>query len=163
MKPLETLLEQAEALRREWHDLPKRTDSALLKGDKDALLDAQIRERQIPYEFLLNLKQRAEAVAEMIRADIEAVAQQREAVRAKLVAVIEALEKAWRELEPLQRQWCELGGSSEDQPLYQLQRGGFVYVCDNRQSRLRSELETVERSEERRVGKECRSRWSPYH
>src|SRR5256886_17298169 len=24
-------------------------------------------------------------------------------------------------------------------------------------------LEKVERSEERRVGKECRSRWSPYH
>ena len=24
-------------------------------------------------------------------------------------------------------------------------------------------LETAERSEERRVGKECRSRWSPYH
>ena len=22
---------------------------------------------------------------------------------------------------------------------------------------------TIERSEERRVGKECRSRWSPYH
>ena len=25
------------------------------------------------------------------------------------------------------------------------------------------ELATVNRSEERRVGKECRSRWSPYH
>ena len=25
------------------------------------------------------------------------------------------------------------------------------------------ELKTAERSEERRVGKECRSRWSPYH
>ena len=24
-------------------------------------------------------------------------------------------------------------------------------------------LEELERSEERRVGKECRSRWSPYH
>ena len=24
-------------------------------------------------------------------------------------------------------------------------------------------LETEQRSEERRVGKECRSRWSPYH
>ena len=26
-----------------------------------------------------------------------------------------------------------------------------------------SEAEKVQRSEERRVGKECRSRWSPYH
>ena len=29
-------------------------------------------------------------------------------------------------------------------------------------SRMISDLE-AERSEERRVGKECRSRWSPYH
>ena len=28
---------------------------------------------------------------------------------------------------------------------------------------LRENDTTVERSEERRVGKECRSRWSPYH
>ena len=26
-----------------------------------------------------------------------------------------------------------------------------------------SELDVIRRSEERRVGKECRSRWSPYH
>ena len=28
---------------------------------------------------------------------------------------------------------------------------------------LGHEVTTVSRSEERRVGKECRSRWSPYH
>src|SRR2546430_16183042 len=28
---------------------------------------------------------------------------------------------------------------------------------------LRANFEVIERSEERRVGKECRSRWSPYH
>ena len=26
-----------------------------------------------------------------------------------------------------------------------------------------ADAQTIERSEERRVGKECRSRWSPYH
>src|SRR5256885_14019547 len=31
------------------------------------------------------------------------------------------------------------------------------------QKRQRAGLCTYERSEERRVGKECRSRWSPYH
>ena len=30
-------------------------------------------------------------------------------------------------------------------------------------SRLDEELSGLMRSEERRVGKECRSRWSPYH
>ena len=28
---------------------------------------------------------------------------------------------------------------------------------------LSQEINAAERSEERRVGKECRSRWSPYH
>ena len=32
--------------------------------------------------------------------------------------------------------------------------GGFILVAEDRKA---------ERSEERRVGKECRSRWSPYH
>ena len=31
------------------------------------------------------------------------------------------------------------------------------------QSELDQKLKEVYRSEERRVGKECRSRWSPYH
>ena len=30
-------------------------------------------------------------------------------------------------------------------------------------SYLPKDIETMKRSEERRVGKECRSRWSPYH
>ena len=33
-------------------------------------------------------------------------------------------------------------------------------IIKNKESALRME---VKRSEERRVGKECRSRWSPYH
>src|SRR2546422_2930531 len=34
---------------------------------------------------------------------------------------------------------------------------------DDTLNSLTRELEQQERSEERRVGKECRSRWSPYH
>ena len=32
-----------------------------------------------------------------------------------------------------------------------------LYVLENKNNT------TIKRSEERRVGKECRSRWSPYH
>ena len=32
-----------------------------------------------------------------------------------------------------------------------------------RQITEQENLEIIQRSEERRVGKECRSRWSPYH
>src|ERR1022692_5290490 len=41
-----------------------------------------------------------------------------------------------------------------------------LVVCDPRRNALLQEgnqNDRVDRSEERRVGKECRSRWSPYH
>src|SRR5690348_3131853 len=39
--------------------------------------------------------------------------------------------------------------------------GGLIYVKGGRDVRVITDLAL--RSEERRVGKECRSRWSPYH
>ena len=41
-------------------------------------------------------------------------------------------------------------------------RGTFT-VEDNVKVKFASEIMIRSRSEERRVGKECRSRWSPYH
>ena len=38
-----------------------------------------------------------------------------------------------------------------------------IQVCDILEKEIRKKFNPVERSEERRVGKECRSRWSPYH
>src|SRR3712207_7268208 len=49
-------------------------------------------------------------------------------------------------------------GESEDEALMERYLAGDQLVQDD----LISDLETA-RSEERRVGKECRSRWSPYH
>ena len=43
-----------------------------------------------------------------------------------------------------------------------LKNGGVTLVNVNTISFL-SALNSGKRSEERRVGKECRSRWSPYH
>src|SRR3712207_9377274 len=44
----------------------------------------------------------------------------------------------------------EAKGRPSDNPL-------IVHICDE------NEIDHLVRSEERRVGKECRSRWSPYH
>ena len=39
----------------------------------------------------------------------------------------------------------------------------FIYGCVGSSVRARAFSSCGKRSEERRVGKECRSRWSPYH
>ena len=40
---------------------------------------------------------------------------------------------------------------------------GVTEIVHNPSYEMLFEEETKARSEERRVGKECRSRWSPYH
>ena len=41
--------------------------------------------------------------------------------------------------------------------------GAILMVQDGEAIKAGQTLATTTRSEERRVGKECRSRWSPYH
>jgi hypothetical protein len=97
-----------ESLRAEWRELPKRRDTALLKGDKDALLDTQIRERQIPYEYLQAIRQRTELFTEQVHAQLNDLAKQREQVRARLVEALPKLEAAWREVDALQQEYLRL-------------------------------------------------------
>ena len=40
---------------------------------------------------------------------------------------------------------------------------GFTFIDESERGRIWKEFIYIYRSEERRVGKECRSRWSPYH
>ena len=42
-------------------------------------------------------------------------------------------------------------------------RNGLAHVMTDLLPLLEGEQAAIARSEERRVGKECRSRWSPYH
>src|SRR2546427_1393377 len=63
--------------------------------------------------------------------------------------------------------WPESSGARArhalDQTVYAIRHalGSDLILATARELRLNPEL--VRRSEERRVGKECRSRWSPYH
>ena len=55
------------------------------------------------------------------------------------------------------------GCNAADTQRYMEQRFPHVdYAAFAKQKRIRM-MERLDRSEERRVGKECRSRWSPYH
>ena len=51
-----------------------------------------------------------------------------------------------------------------DQPgCYTIAYNGAMVYDWGKQDKIFSRALTIPRSEERRVGKECRSRWSPYH
>ena len=57
---------------------------------------------------------------------------------------------------------CNAESALTDIQAYHL--GGFVLFGEDFEGQTPSSLrQTLSRSEERRVGKECRSRWSPYH
>ena len=62
----------------------------------------------------------------------------------------------------------ELRGQGIDTPIIyisaHIEMAPYGYVVNAFRYLLKQDLEqTFYRSEERRVGKECRSRWSPYH
>ena len=44
-----------------------------------------------------------------------------------------------------------------------LERYGFKVASQSEEVKEKTKRTNLKRSEERRVGKECRSRWSPYH
>ena len=60
---------------------------------------------------------------------------------------IEANKKLWAKI--VAKAWCDEAYKAE--------------LLNNAEQVLKAEGAEIPRSEERRVGKECRSRWSPYH
>jgi hypothetical protein len=145
---LDALRARTEALRTEWRELPKRRDTALLKGDKDALLDTQIRERQIPYEYLLSVKERMATLATQLQSELETAAKQREQVRAQLVRALPKLEAAWREVEALQREYLRLLESETELPFWSVILGTYTlpiaHAPVNRAGELRRDLGVVQ-------------------
>src|SRR2546426_8446429 len=55
------------------------------------------------------------------------------------------------------------GGERSGSKTHKQERRARPEAVDEKSSRRHANRVNDERSEERRVGKECRSRWSPYH
>jgi chromosome segregation ATPase len=145
---LDALRARTESLRTEWRELPKRRDSALFTGDKDALLDTQIRERQIPYEYLLAVKERLATLATHLQSELEKAAKRRAQVRAQLVRALPKLEAAWREVDALQQEYLRLLENETELPLWSVIRGTYTlpiaHAPVNRTAELRRDLGVVQ-------------------
>ena len=103
IEQIRELRERAEQLRAEWKALPKRMDSALLAGDKDALIDCQIRERQIPYEYIRNLLAQAEVWQAYWTEEQKRLEREIEALKPRYEKARERYEKALAELRAVEQ------------------------------------------------------------
>ena len=64
---------------------------------------------------------------------------------------------------PFVREMCETTANMYRLGWDERNGGNISYLLDEKEVAQYLDLTKVVRSEERRVGKECRSRWSPYH
>ena len=59
--------------------------------------------------------------------------------------------------------FSRIGEVLEMPNLIEVQKNSYQWFLDEGLKEVFHDVSPITRSEERRVGKECRSRWSPYH
>src|SRR3712207_6833164 len=139
---------------------PLRSRVEALPGEAQVQVDLAAKEaRTRAEEAVRTARTSAQQVATAVRPDVVAstVAGLVSTARTQTVATIETLAVRGAEVvEELRRQPVvrKVVGRAER---------AVDAVEDALEDVLEETAETVARSEERRVGKECRSRWSPYH
>jgi len=119
MNPIISALHaKLNALRAEWEGLSARRRDALLAGSRDALLDAEVRKIQIPYEAVSACTQAARALL----AELEAEARELEAERDTLAEQLRAFEPEvralWERIRPVQERYLRIRNSGHRATLY---------------------------------------------
>jgi DNA repair exonuclease SbcCD ATPase subunit len=119
MNPIiEQLHATLNALRAEWEGLSERRRAALLSGNRDALLDAEVRKIQIPYEAVSACTQAVHARL----AELEAEARDLEAERDTLAEQLRAFEPEvralWERIRPVQERYLRIRNAGHNATLY---------------------------------------------
>jgi hypothetical protein len=124
MNPIiEQLHAKLNALRAEWEGLPTRRRDALLSGNRDALLDAEVRKIQIPCEAISACTQAVHALL----AELEAEARELEAERDTLAEQLRAFEPEvralWERIRPVQERYLRIRNAGHSATLYTITWG----------------------------------------
>jgi len=119
MNPIiEQLHAKLNALRAEWEGLPERRRAGLLAGNRDALLDAEVRKIQIPYEAV----EACNLAVHALLAELEAEARELEAERDQLAAELAGFEAEvralWERIRPVQERYLRVRNGGHRATLY---------------------------------------------
>ena len=124
------------ALRAEWEGLSERRRAGLLAGNRDALLDAEVRKIQIPYEAV----EACNLAVHTLLAEMEAEARELEAERDTLAEQLRAFEPEvralWERIRPVQERYLRMCNGGHRATLYTIECHESAVALPNPDSRL---------------------------
>ena len=133
---IEQLHAKLNALRAEWEGLPARRRDALLAGSRDALLDAEVRKIQIPYEAV----KACNLAVHALLAELEAEARELEAERDTLAEQLRAFEPEvralWERIRPVQERYLRVRNGGHSATLYTIECHESAFLDPYPDSRL---------------------------
>jgi hypothetical protein len=119
MNPIiEQLHEKLNALRAEWEGLPERRRAGLLAGSRDALLDAEVRKIQIPYEAVSACTQAVHALLAELEAEARALETERDQLAAELAGFEAEVRALWERIRPVQERYLRIRNGGHSATLY---------------------------------------------
>ena len=106
------------ALRAEWEGLSERRRAGLLAGNRDALLDAEVRKIQIPYEAVKACNLAVHALLSELEAEARALETERDQLAAELAGFEAEVRALWERIRPVQERYLRIRNGGHRATLY---------------------------------------------
>jgi hypothetical protein len=156
MNPIiEQLHAKLNALRAEWEGLSARRRDALLAGSRDALLDAEVRKIQIPYEAVEACNLAAHALLSELQAEGRELEAERDQLAAELAGYEAEVRALWERIRPVQERYLRMRNAGHKATLYTITWGApdlpaqpesrLQVIYDFEIPRLRQTIEWLEK------------------
>jgi hypothetical protein len=130
------LHEKLNALRAEWEGLSERRRDALLAGSRDALLDAEVRKFQIPYEAVKACNLAVHALLAELEAEARALETERDQLAAELAGFEAEVRALWERIRPVQERYLRIRNAGHKATLYTIDWGASDMLPAQPESRL---------------------------